>query len=239
MHKIPGVENTKEVKEFFGHWAVYHKIMRHNYLSHRQVYKILRKFLKGRFPEKRFSLLDLGCGDAEFMGKALRGVRVKNYTGVDIADAALALAKKNTRGLPCRKRFIRLDFFREILRERHADVIWMSLAFHHLRFRQKAAFFVRCKKALAPGGCFICYEPILREGKDRKDFLKRWLGYSARHWTALTKEEFRLSSRHIVKDDFPERFSTYARLAGKAGFSRVRSLYTNRAGVNKLMVFES
>ncbi|HNV86012.1 MAG TPA: class I SAM-dependent methyltransferase [Candidatus Omnitrophota bacterium] len=238
MHRMPGVENTQGVKGFFDRWNIYHKIMRRNYLSHRQVYGILRRFLLARFPEKKFSLSDLGCGDAEFMAKALRGTGIGRYTGVDLSDIALILAKKNMQGLPCSKRFVRRDFFKEITGERRADVIWMSLTFHHLRLEQKRKFFVRCRKSLARGGCLICYEPVLREGECRRDYLDRWLRYCGSHWKNLTKKELLLCAKHIRKDDFPEKFSTYARLAKQAGFGTERCLYTSCIGTMKLMVFE-
>lgn len=237
MHRIPAVENTKAIKEFFDHWNLYHKIMQHNYMSHRQVYGVLHGFLVRNFSEKSFSLLDLGCGDAEFMSGALSGTRIRAYTGVDISDVALTLAGKNMRRLSCRKLFICRDFFRAIRRPWRADVIWMSLAFHHLRLRQKADFFMQCKKICAPKGYLILYEPTLREGKDRNDFLKRWWSFCSKRWRTLTARELLLIKKHIREDDFPERFSTYACLARKAGFAHARQVYADRSGINKIMVF--
>lgn len=237
MHRIPAVENTQEIKAFFNHWNIYHKVMEHNYMAHRRVYGVLRRLLVKHFSGKPFTLLDLGCGDAEFMSRALAGTRIRAYTGVDISEVALTLARKNMRRLGCRKKFIRGDFFREIRRRPRADVVWLSLAFHHLRLGQKAEFFKRCGKICAPGGFVIFYEPVLRAGKPRDDFLKRWWRFVARHWQALTKRELRLVKKHIVDNDFPESFSTYACLARRAGFCRAQQLFSDRAGVNKIMVF--
>lgn len=236
MRGIPGVENTKAVKDFFDHWNIYHKVVKHNYMSHRQVYRILHRFLMKLFPKQQFSLLDLGCGDAEFMSRTLAGTRVCAYTGVDISKVALTLAKKNTSLLPCRKRFIYGDFFKEIRHQRWADIIWMSIAFHHLRRKQKADFFMRCRQVCAPAGYFIFYEPTLREGRDRSDFLKRWWAFCSKHWKALTARELLLIKKHIMEDDFPERFSTYARLAHKAGFTHAQQVYIDRSGVNMIIV---
>jgi len=231
-------KKTNEVRAFFDRWQIYQKLVSNNYHSHRQAYRILRSQFVRRFPKDGFSLFDLGCGDAGFMIKLLRGTRVKQYTGVDISSVALGLAKKNTRELACRKRFVCADLSKEIGRVRNVDIIWVGLSLHHLRQKQKAEFFAKCKKALAPGGCFICYEPFLREGESRRDFLKRWLSWGAKCWKALTREENLLHNRHIRQGDFPEAFSTYKRLARQAGFTRARSLFTGGAGYLKLMMFE-
>lgn len=229
---------TEEVRAFFDRWQIYQKLVSHNYHSHRQAYRILRSQFVRRFPQAGFSFLDLGCGDAGLIVKLLRGTRVKQYTGVDISSVALGLAEKNTRKLSCRKRFVCANLSKEIKRVRGADMIWVGLSLHHLSQKQKAGFFARCKKALAPGGCFVCYEPFLREGESRRDFLKRWLRYGVRRWKALTHEESLLHNRHISQGDFPEAFSTYKRLACQAGFRRARSLFTARPGFLKLMMFE-
>jgi len=237
MHPLPAIENTAAIKKFFDHWNLYHKIMEHNYMSHRQVYGVLRRFLRKRFAGKPFTLLDLGCGDAEFMSAALSGTRVRAYTGVDLSKVSLTFAKRNLRRQSCRKQFICRDFFKEIRRRQRADVIWTSLAFHHLRLRQKAYFFMRCRKICAPDGCIILYEPTLREGRDRKDFLKRWWRFVSAHWKALTARELLLIKKHIMEDDFPEKFSTYALLARRAGFFHAQQLFADRSGINKIMIF--
>lgn len=226
MHKIPAIENTTAIKGFFAHWNIYHKVMQHNYMSHRQVYGILQLFLIKHFSNKPFSLLDLGCGDAEYMRGALAGTRVRTYTGVDISKVALALAKNNMRRLPCRKQFIGGDFFREIRRRRPADVIWMGITFHHLRLKQKAEFLKQCKKICAPNGRLIVYEPTLREGKDRNDFLERWWRFVSKHWQALTARELLLIKKHIMEDDFPEKiFHLRASCAPGGFYSCAPSLY--------------
>jgi len=228
-------ENTKEVRKFFQNWKLYRKLVENNCLAHRQAYGTLREFLKKRFRKKSFSLIDLGCGDAQFMAAVLRGFSVKRYTGVDITGAALLLAKRNTAGLVCEKKFVLGDFCDEIKRERGADVIWLSLALHHLSFSQKADFFKRCEKACAPGGVLLVFDLTLREAKDRDDFISSW---ACRHFKALTQKEFLLHKKHVSENDFPEKFSTYAALAAKSGFSRARLLYSGRAGLLKFMVFE-
>jgi len=121
--------------------------------------------------------------------------------------------------------------------EKRADIIWMSLAFHHLRRKQKIEFFNRCYKTCRDKGCLILYEPVMKEDEDRKGFLKRWIGYCDKRWRVFTAKEMVLIRKHIRDNDFPEKFSVYSRMARMAGFDHGKKCFIDHANVNTMMVF--
>lgn len=236
MHRMPKIEDIKTVEKFFDQWSIYRKAVDNDYMLHNQVYGKLKTLFVGRL-KKGFAILDLGCGDAEFMAKALKGTRVKKYVGVDISGVVLELAKKNMRSVRCRKTFILSDFLKDIKYEKRADIIWMSLAFHHLRRKQKIEFFKRCYKACRDEGCLVLYEPVMKEDEDRKAFLKRWIGHCNKYWKAFTIKEMALIRKHIRYNDFPEKFSVYSDMARMAGFSHSKKCFIDHARVNTVMAF--
>lgn len=61
-----GPETGKDVAAataIFAQWQVYESIIDRNFMRHREIGAAIGAFAKGRF-RRRFSLLDLGCGDA-------------------------------------------------------------------------------------------------------------------------------------------------------------------------------
>ncbi|MFH0880152.1 MAG: class I SAM-dependent methyltransferase, partial [Lentisphaerota bacterium] len=175
MHRttlaLPEEENTDEVRSFFNNWKIYHKLVEHNYISHKQVYALLHGFLEERFPSS-FSMLDLGCGDAGYTAGSIRHTAIQRYTGVDLAPTALKLAERHLHGLKCRKEFVCADFSLFIeTNTAISDMVWIGLSMHHLSKHQKDAFVGRVRKAIGAKGCFMIFEPMLREDEDRNAFL--------------------------------------------------------------------
>ena len=72
---------STQSNEFFNQqWSIYQKILSNNYMSHRECYALLHRFLVGYF-HKPYSLLDLGCGDASFTVRSLLDTPIVAYKG--------------------------------------------------------------------------------------------------------------------------------------------------------------
>jgi hypothetical protein len=220
------VEQIEGVEAVFKQWQLYAKVEELNYFQHREVYALLGQFL--RRISRPFRLLDLGCGDAGFMAKALEGTTISRYTGVDLASMALTLAKKNLAGLPCEQCLMEKDFYAVVGEgEIAAEVIWIGLSFHHLPLPQKVKFLGLARKILPDGGYLLMYEPTLLEDESREQFLERCRQVSKSLWVDLTAAEREKLIDHIVHHDFPEKLSTLDQIGRQQGFSSLSLLYEN------------
>ncbi len=220
------VEQIEGVEAVFKQWQLYAKVEALNYFHHREVYALLGQFLSRI--SRPFSLLDLGCGDAGFLAKALEGTTIFRYTGVDLAKMALTLAKKNLARLQCEHSLMEKDFY-EVVREAEieAEVIWIGLSFHHLPLPQKVKFLGLIRKILPDGGYLLMYEPTLLEDENRDQFLERCQQVSKSLWVDLTIAEREKILEHIVTYDFPEKLSTLDHIGRQQGFSSLSLLYQN------------
>jgi methylase of polypeptide subunit release factors len=61
-------------------------------MSHRALGEAVERALANRFPDERFSVLDLGCGDASVFAPILQRFSPVSYEGVDLSEKALSLA---------------------------------------------------------------------------------------------------------------------------------------------------
>ncbi len=223
---------------FFDQWSLYKKIMNKNYLYHCEIYNILHEHLAFSFHEP-FSVLDLGCGDAFFMAKALSGTVVDRYTGIDVSSIALDLARSNMAEMTCNKSFINGDFYALLWGDiGKFDLIWIGLAMHHLSLQQKDHFIDRCSQNLTPDGRLIVSEPIMREGENRDTFIERWWAICSSHWNALSWEEKEAIYEHVLSSDFPEALTSLRKIGFCHNFREVQSLFCDPNEIYQLVCFK-
>ena len=73
------------------------------------------------------------------------------------------------------------------------------------------------------------------EERDNKPiFNKRQLNWYRKAWHSISNEQMAAISEHILKEDFPEKVSTYKNWAKAFGFSQIKQLYRDP---NSLYVF--
>lgn len=218
------------VREFFDQWHIYKKVVRCNYLHHREAYAALAEALN-RF-DRPFRFLDLGAGDAAWTSRVLAGRPVCRYEAVDLSPIALDLARDNLAGAAWETVFTEGDFGAALRAggTRH-DVIFIGLSLHHLPRGDKEAFLPVVRRHLTEGGSFICYEPIHETGESRDQVLNRWWNLVLAQWTDLTAEERAAVHDHVFGNDYPESCEDYGVMAGAAGFAETRVLYRDPAGL--------
>jgi len=87
------VADEAALEQFQKQWATYQKLVDTDALSHKEVGKLLHDTLKA-LPQP-FAFVDIACGDAGQMKRALAGTKVSHYHGIDLSQPALELAAKN------------------------------------------------------------------------------------------------------------------------------------------------
>ena len=226
------------VREFFNRWSLYCRIVDNDYLYHQSVLKAFADWLD-RF-EGSFSFLDLGCGDAKFSSKLLKGRALISYTGIDLSPVALGLAEENIHdlGVPCT---LMVDDFMIRLASLAGfyDIIYIGLSMHHLRREEKEYFFAQLHGRLAPGGVLIVFDRVLTPGESRESYMGRWVDHAEWAWKALTKEEVEGAVEHVTTSDFPEEITTLNSMATRAGFHPAQILFIDRTDFYALMVFQA
>ena len=103
----PSVNTQKieETEKFFNQWRIYQQIIHKNYMVHQQIITAYQQFIENNITQK-FSVLDLGCGDAFLAVQLLKQSAATHYTGIDVSTTALQQAKTNFNDINIEKQFI-------------------------------------------------------------------------------------------------------------------------------------
>jgi hypothetical protein len=228
-HISPGetVDDKAALEQFQTQWATYQKVVDHDSLAHKEVGAILHDTLK--VLAKPFSFLDIACGDAGQMKRALDGTKVRHYHGIDLSEPALELAAKNLANAPFEVELDCCDFVDALTkRPEPADVAWCSLSIHHLPTEGKEKLLEAICRST--GDFLMLYEPTLAEGEDREAYLERFRRVNRPAWPFLTPEEWEQVDHHVTTCDLPEHEETWLELGRVAGFSKARQVYLDPTG---------
>lgn len=199
-------------------WAVYRKVVDHNYMQHREVYARLHEMLVVEAVQP-FRFIDIACGDASASVGALLDTRVEQYHGIDLSGPALGLARIALSQLGCPFSLEERDFA-VALRERTetAHVAWLGQSLHHLSAGGKRAVMRDIRRLLDGGGLFLLWEPTRFDGEARDTWFHRMETRCRPWWTALTPDEWDAMATHTRIADFPETVSGWLELGHDAGF---------------------
>jgi SAM-dependent methyltransferase len=218
-------------------WRTYRKMVDNNYLFHREAYRCLREIVTEQMLQRPFRFLDIACGDASATVAALAGSRVAQYSGIDLSDAALAIAADNLRALDCPVELVRGDFA-DVLAgwPRPVDVAWIGLSLHHLLKPEKLAVMRHVHRIVCPSGLLLIYENASPDGEDRASWLRRW-DLQESVCAAYTPEEWSTMTTHVHGHDLPETDSGWHELGYDAGFREVRSLFIAPTDLFRVYLF--
>jgi ubiquinone/menaquinone biosynthesis C-methylase UbiE len=231
--------DEKALEIFQQQWDIYRKFLEHDYLGNAGAYAHLRAFLKSDIP-RPFALLDLACGDASGIVKAVQGLGVTSYRGVDLSGPALDIARTNLHELPCAAELVQADFVAAMRTLRSpADIVWISLSLHHLDTAAKRTLMREVRQGLGEGGAFLIYEPTSNDGESRAAYLDRFEDIGRRDWTALSAHEFAEAMNHVRTCDLPETISNWLHLGHEAGFTAVSELYRSPDNLFRLFSYRA
>lgn len=197
---IQDVSAPPGIAAFFQGWQLYQSVVQNNCMEHREIGTELRRVFESIDPE--FSVLDLGCGDSSMAIKALEGLRVTSYTGVDLTAPALEIARANFRGAYSATwvHANMVDFIASS--DQQFDVIMTSFAMHHLPADIKQAWLVDIAKHLTPRGCLVLIDTCCPLGKSRDETVQTYLDIIA-DWPVSTVDKATIA-KHMWSSDFPE-----------------------------------
>lgn len=230
------VTDASALEQFQQQWATYQKLVDSDQLSHRAVGQILHDTLKADFSDP-FAFLDIACGDAGQMKRALAGTKVRHYHGIDLSEPALALAAKNLAGVPFAVELEHGDFVEAVEnRPEPADAAWCSLSIHHLATGDK----LELLKAIHGSTSEICmvYEPTRQPGETREGYLERFRRVNRPAWTFLSPEEWAQIDHHVTTCDLPETAASWLELGREAGFAEASQVFLDPTGFYGLYRYE-
>jgi len=207
--------------DFFHEWSIYDQVLDHNYMHHDEIYRDLQRFLADRYGHRPFALLDLGCGSARHLARALQGRSVSRYVGYDLADIALAEAARNLAGLDCSVELHKGDLLSGLSGTGEKfDVVFTSFALHHLAYGEKSVFFQSAYQRLNEDGVLLFIDTMRDDDEDRGLYLDRYCAWLRSRCKTLSAEALDLLCAHIRSSDFPETTTVVQGMATDAGFRR-------------------
>jgi SAM-dependent methyltransferase len=206
---------------FFDEWSIYDQILTHNYMYHDEIFEHVRHFLAARYDNTPFNILDLGCGSALHLARALENRSVSGYLGYDLSDAALAHAESNLKFFNCAVELHCGDLLDGVRDSAGTvDVIFSSFALHHLSSTQKAEFFAAAYRRLSRHGIFLVIDTMRHDDEDRATYLDRYCAWLGSRCKTLSPEALKHLFAHIRANDFPENDNELEAMAVRAGFAR-------------------
>ena len=237
MTKTDSTEDLS-TKIFIKNWSIYRKIIANDNMSHKAGYSKLKQIILDVM-HKPFSFVDLACGDAYYSSKILKDTNARRYTGLDISEQALSLATENFTGSHIEAEFIKADFieFPKFI-DYEADVIWVGFSVHHLDTAEKLEFMKNAGEALANGGIFMLYEPILLEGEDLEQYYIRFKRTFDEYWKGLDPEESNYLLEHVRETEKPETREDWIALGKEAGFSTGENVFSEHTGLYEIFKYE-
>jgi SAM-dependent methyltransferase len=210
---------TRVASNFFDEWAIYAHVLEQNYMYHDEIYRDVQQVFADRYRNRPFALLDLGCGSAGHLVRALQGRSVARYIGYDLSAVALAHAERNLSVLGCQVELRRGDLLEGLRRgaEKY-DVIFTSFALHHLTAVEKSTFFQFAYPRLNQDGMLVLIDTMRDEAEDRDLYLDRYCDWIRMRFRTLSINALDLLCTHIRNSDFPETTVTLEAMATRGGF---------------------
>jgi len=179
-------------------------------MFHREWNEQINRIIPSISKKGNLNVLDLGCGDASWILSIHSSDKIKSYTGIDLAPAALDYAKSNLKVL-----FIPIKLMvgrMEELIKNEADkflLIFSSFAIHHLQDEKKRELLGNIYDQLEDEGVFILIDVFRKKNQFREDYLSQYFNLMEQKWTGLDDPGKSLIVDHILHFDFPARLDDF------------------------------
>jgi hypothetical protein len=236
FHSKGDAADHAALEQFQKQWATYQKLVDTDALAHKEVGAILHGALAG-VPEP-FAFLDIACGDAGQMSRALSGTEVDHYHGIDLSEPALELAAKNLAGVSFEVELDHRDFIAALTRRPEpADIAWCGLSIHHLSSEGKLDLLKAIRGSTSK--FLMIYEPTRNDGETRDEYLQRFARVNRPAWSFLSEDEWEQIDHHVTTCDYPETSATWRALGRKAGFAEAREIFCDPTGFYRIYRYDS
>ena len=204
---------------FMRNWDIYQKIIRENYMKHKELGERVQYHLSALSLHTPISILDIGCGDAHQIASQLKELSVNSYTGYDLSAQAVEFAKQHFTS-PINTTF-HIGRMEELIKadELSYNVLYSSFAIHHLIDEQKQNLIDDCYRKLEQNGLFILIDIKRQPGQSISTYQLSYADWIKCDWPALNEEEQLAIIDHLSTCDIPVETKTYIEFANQAGFS--------------------
>lgn len=173
-------------------------------------------------------VLDCGCGDAFQLSRQLLGLSVSSFTGYDMSEQALELARKNFRDHNHPVIFKNGAMQDLILEENKSfDVIYSSFAIHHLQDDGKKRFLNLCYNRLKPGGKIILIDILRSKEQTISEYLEKYIDVINNTWDAISAPDKELIFDHMRNYDFPAVIDNFSDWVTETGFTITKRFDAN------------
>lgn len=218
MTKNTHKPSYKEIGKHFTNFNTYSKILRYNYMFHKDMSERLEHFLKNNFQNKSFDFLDIGCGDASYISKVLNHTNISSYTALEVSQEAIENAKHNLGRINCLKNLIASDASKKFPNlDKGFDIIWSSYAMHHFNFKEKESFFEQCLNYLKEKSCLIIVD-LINNYQNREECIISLKKYWEEKWVNLDQDDLNFLIEHVSTSDYPETIEKLFEIAKSIGF---------------------
>ena len=216
------MQNTKE---FFEGWLLYQKVIKLNYMRHREVTACLTAWA-AKQTTAPFRILDLGCGDAYMVRTVFHGRKNIQYCGIDLSGPALEIAREKIGTLGWESTLVEGDLAERVHEAAGSfDLILAGYSLHHLQNTEKRHVLKTAHSLLADTAALIIYDILPESDESRETFLSRYLADTDANWTQLTEEQLASIREHVETYDFPIDRTTWNSLAEETGYRPPELLY--------------
>jgi SAM-dependent methyltransferase len=221
--------NQAEVRTFFDGWTLYEAILDCEAMHHTAFFAAAAVALARDFGGRPVAVVDLGCGSARHAARLLAGKPVAAYTGYDLAEAALRVARANLAAVGIDAELRAEDLRRGLgCPPDSVDLILCSYALHHLGTEAKASALAEARRRLRAGGRMLLIDMAREEGETRAATAEAYAAWVERDWEFLPAAQRAAVRAHIFAHDFPEEDATVIRLAREAGWAEPELLARER-----------
>jgi ubiquinone/menaquinone biosynthesis C-methylase UbiE len=210
---------------FSRHWDVYQQVIANNYMRHEEMAAYFDESFGHIVAHKNIRVLDLGCGDAGQVAPVLKLKAIDQYTGYDMSEPALEIARANLKDLPAVKRFVHGQM--EVLircEQEKFEVIHSSYAIHHLQDSDKKQLLADCYQGLTKGGILIVTDVFRRANQSRSEYIESYVEWMRETWPAIDAADKELIWAHVRQFDFPAAFNEIIAWSRKIGFEVTRQI---------------
>ncbi len=216
---------AKTTKEYFEEWHPYDLLIKHNYMRHVEMIDCLRAQWKASNNQMQ-DILELGCGNAFALAKALKGFKPIQYTGVDLSKTALEDAAQNLAELDGEFELIESDIRTACAAlGRDYDLIVAGFCLHHFSSDENLQILKDARQRLREGGQCIVYDIVTRGGEKREAYIDRLVeGVKTREMN-MSAGQLESIVHHITHYDYPISQEAWNELAMDAGFNSVECKY--------------
>lgn len=217
-------DHAAPVDLFERQWQTYRDVIDHDWMEHRGLTAACADWLgtwMAEHPERRGAarLLDLGCGDLALMGPVFAALPLAGYTGIDLTEQVLPMARTALAGAGFPARFQHADITEFIDRtDETFDLVHAALVLHHLPDDAKAAFLAGLRRVVAAGGAVLWADVFRDPGESRANYVDRYARRIRRDWSAIDHDAREAIVTHMSSFDFPADRDAVVETARKTGW---------------------